>query len=79
MVHIKTKPRAATGGSPLHHLQIAIEITERGNRAAADVLVDADRVARTVINEVDLRQEYEHGLAVAQLELRLDAAADDLL
>lgn len=37
------------------------------------------RFAHIVVNEGDLRQAHEHGLAVSQLELRLDAAADDLL
>ncbi len=46
---------------------------------AADVLLDADRLAGLVVDEVDLRQLDEHRLAVAHLELHLAAAADDLL
>ena len=35
-------------------------------------------LAGFVVNEVELRQTHQHGLAVADFELRLDAAADDL-
>ena len=61
------------------HLQVAIGVSEGGDGAAADVLMDADRLAFLVVNEVQLRQAHEHRLAVAHFELRLDAAADDLL
>ena len=45
----------------------------------ADVLVDADRLAFLVVDEVQLRQPDQHRLAVPHLELRLDARADHLL
>ncbi len=45
----------------------------------ADVLVDADRLAFLVVDEVQLRQPDQHCLAVPQFELRLDARADHLL
>jgi hypothetical protein len=63
----------------LQHLQIAVGIAERGDRSPADVLVDADRLAGLVVDEVDLRQAHQHRLAVAHFIFRLDAAADDLL
>ena len=42
------------------------------------MLVDANGLVGLVVVEIQLRQSHEHGLAVAQLKLRLDAAADDL-
>ena len=52
------------------HLQVAVGVAEGGDRAAADVLLDADGLAGLVVDEVDLRQPHEHRLAVAQLELQ---------
>ena len=43
------------------------------------MLVDANGLACLVVNEVQLGQAHQHGLAVTQFELRLDTAADDLL
>src|SRR5262245_45535038 len=70
---------ALSGCRPLEHLQVAIRVPERCNRAAADDLMDANRFSRPVIDMVHLRQLHEHGLAVAQVELHLRPAADDLL
>ena len=63
----------------LQHLDVAVGVAERGDRATADVLIDADRFAGFVVNEVDFRQAHEHRRPVTQLEFRLDTAADDLL
>ena len=79
MEHQQLEPRAAAALRVFQHLLVAIGIAERGDGPAADVLVDADRLAGLVVIEVQLRQTHEHGLAVAHFELRLDAAADDLL
>ena len=43
------------------------------------MLVDADRLAGLVVDEIDLGQPEQHRLAVAHLEPRLDRRADDLL
>jgi hypothetical protein len=45
----------------------------------ADVLLDADRLALLVVDEADLGQAHQRPASVAQLELRLAAAAHDLL
>ncbi len=73
----ETWSRAAR--DPFEHLEIAVGVAERGNGTAADLLVDADGLAGLVVDEVHLGQAGEHGLAVAKLEFRFDAAADDLL
>ena len=75
----RAETRAAPGGRPLEHLQVAVGVAESSDRAPADVRVDADRLACLVIDEVDLGQAHEHRLAVAHFEFRLDAAADHLL
>lgn len=79
MVDVEAEARAAAGGRPLEHLQVAIGVAECGNGAAADVLLDGDGLAVLVVEEMQFREFQEDGLAVAQLELLLAAAADDLL
>ena len=64
---------------PLQHFEIAVGVAERGDRAAADVLVDADGLAGLVVDEVDLRQRNRTGLPSRISNLRLDRRADDLL
>ena len=76
--HQQLEPRAAAALRVFQHLLVADGIAERGDGPAADVLVDADGLVAFVVVEVQLRQTHEHGLAVAHLKLRLDAAADDL-
>ena len=51
---MKRAPLAGRG--PFQHLQVAVGVAEREDRAAADELVDADRLAGLVVDEVDLRQ-----------------------
>jgi hypothetical protein len=58
---------------------VAVGVAEGEDRAAPDELVDADRLAGLVVDEVDLRQAHEHGLARPHLELRGDRRADHLL
>ena len=78
---VDDQPEARASPAVVHsqHLQVAVGVAERGDRAPADELLDADRLARLVVDEVELRQAHEHRLAVAQLELELARAADDLL
>ena len=56
----QAEARAPAHRRPLQHLEIAVGVAERRNRAAADVLVDADRLAGLVVDEVDLRQAEQH-------------------
>ena len=46
VVDEEAEARAAAGGGPLQHLQVAVGVAEGGDRAAADVRLDADRLAR---------------------------------
>ena len=73
------KARPLPGSGPLQHLQVAVGVAEGGDGPTADVLVDADRLAFLVVDEVEFRQANQNGRALAHLVLRLDAAADDLL
>ena len=52
----RTAGRVAAGGRPLEHLEVAVGVAEGDDRAAADELLDADRLAGLVVDEVDLRQ-----------------------
>src|SRR5271155_4319804 len=63
----------------LQHLQVTVGIAERENGLAADVSIDADRLARAVIDEINLRHAHERGLTIAKLELDNLARTDHLL
>ena len=76
--HEQLEPRAAAALRVFQHLLVSHGVAERHDRAASDVLVDADGFAGLVVIEVQLRQPHEDGLAIAHFKLRLDAAADDL-
>ena len=65
--------------SSIAAFQIAVRIAERGDRPAADMLLDADRLAGLVVDEVDLRQPKQVRRAVLHLELRLDRRPHHLL
>ena len=52
--------------------------SKRGDGTAADVLIDGDRFIGFIIVEIYLRQAHEYRYTIAQLELCLDATADDL-
>ena len=79
MVDVEAEARTGTCGSPLQHFQVAIGIAKRRDGPAADEAGDANRLARLVVDEIDLGQADEHRLVVADLESRLDRAAHDLL
>src|SRR6185369_7941174 len=64
---------------PLEHLLVAVGVAEREDGAPADVVVDPLGLAGTVVDEEDLRLAHQHRTARAQLVLRGDRAADDLL
>ena len=48
------------------HLQVAVGVTERGDWPAANEPVDADRLAGVVVDEVDLGELQERGLAIGR-------------
>ena len=73
------QPRTGRRGRPLEHLEVAVRIAEGHDRPLADGLVDPDGLAFLVVDELDLRQAHDHGLAVADLVLRPDARSDDAL
>jgi hypothetical protein len=79
VMDVETEARARASSGPLEHLQVAVRIAEGGDGAAANMHVDANGLARLVVNEVQLRQAHQHRRAVAQREFRFDAAARDLL
>src|SRR4029453_5261719 len=64
---------------PFEHLEVAIRVAERGERPAADDLVDADGLSSLVIDKIDFRQPHEHGRVAAELVFDLRAASDHLL
>ena len=46
--------RTLTASRPLEHLEVAVGIAESGDRAAANVLVDADRLAGAIVDEIQI-------------------------
>src|SRR5215468_1131111 len=74
-----SETRSCRHGRPLQHLKIAIGVPGGEDRAPADDPIDPNRLARPVIDELDLRQLEDRGLAVLQAELCLAIGADDLL
>ena len=79
VVDDQAEPRSGPRGGPAEHLVVAVGVAERGDRPPADDPLNAHGLARVVVDEVHLRQADEGGLAVADLVLDLDRAADDLL
>ena len=59
VVHQQGKMSAFPGIGPLEHLQVAVGVAERGDRTAPDVLVDGNRLALLVVDEVDRRQAHQ--------------------
>lgn len=64
---------------PAEHLVVAVGVAEGRDRSAADGLLDAYGFAGLVVDEVNLSEAEERGLAVAEFVLQLDGAADNLL
>ena len=60
------------------HLKIAVRISERRDRTLTDMRVDAYGLARSVIDEVHLRETKQDRNVPAQHELCLDARTDYL-
>ena len=70
---------AGTRGRPLQHLLVAVGVAKCSDGATADVLIDADGFAGTIVDEVQVRQASEIGFAINDLEFGFDGASDDLL
>ena|SRR6185369_1233677 len=75
----QAEPWTTSRRGPLEHFDVAVRISERCDRTPADRLMDADRFAGMVVDEVDVGQTKQHRPAVATLVLHFDAAADHLL
>src|SRR5688572_15316436 len=56
VVHDQAQSRAAAGRRPLEHLKIAVGVAESDGRSATDELLDADRLALFVVDEINHRQ-----------------------
>src|SRR5690242_9352230 len=64
---------------PLKHLQVAVRIAKGEYRVPPDEPVDANRLAGTIVNELDLSLFEKQGLAVIPFVFDDAAAANDLL
>ena len=80
VVDDQAEARPGARGGPLQHLQVAVGVAERRDRPAADELVDADGLARAVVDEVDLGQLHRAPACRRRSSnCALDRAADHLL
>src|SRR5688572_21432505 len=70
---------ARTRRSPLEHLQIPIGVAERSDRPPTDELLDGDRLALFVVEEIELSQANEYRHSVPHLVPQLPAASNHLL
>ncbi|BCQ61850.1 hypothetical protein PBOI14_36000 [Pseudomonas sp. Boi14] len=78
VVHQGHEPLATAGGGPLQHLQVAVGVAESQQRAPADDPVDAFRLARAVVVVGQLGGAQDRRLAVLELPLGDEVAADHL-
>jgi hypothetical protein len=54
-MHQESEASPSSDGGSLEHLKITVGVAERGNGAAADVLLDADGFAGFVVDEVQCK------------------------
>jgi hypothetical protein len=47
--------RSGPGGGPFQHLLVAVGVPEGNDRAMPDETIDAERLARAVVDEFDFR------------------------
>ena len=59
-------------------MHVRVGVAERQDRPLTDVLMNADRFAGFVVNEVDFGLPYEDRLPILDLELSDDAGTHDL-
>jgi len=71
MMNETHEAHSASCRGPLEHLLLAVRVAEGKDGATADVLIDADGLAGFVVNEVQLGQFDEQGLAVRSSKLVL--------
>src|SRR5262245_43787316 len=79
VVHDAHETRARAARGIFKHLLVAIGVAEGEDRATADEAVDADRLAVSVVDELDLGRLHQNRLAADHLELRHAARTDYLL
>ena len=58
----QAEPAARARGRPAEHLVVAVGVAEGHDRPAADVPLDAHRLARPVVDEIDLGEPDERRL-----------------
>jgi hypothetical protein len=63
MMDKQAKAGASRNRRPLQHFEIAVGIAECRDRTAADELIDADRLASLVVDEIEFRQTEKLGSA----------------
>jgi hypothetical protein len=78
VVDVEREPWPLPSSRPLQHLQVAVGVAKRGQRSPTELLVDRNRLALLVVEEIELGQADKHRLAVTHLVLDLDAATDHL-
>src|SRR5262245_45471602 len=71
--------RARRGRGPFEHLEITVGVAERNEWTVTDCLLDADRLAGLVVDEVDLSEPEQRWAATSGVVAVLHATADDLL
>ena len=64
VVHEARESSSGTSRCPFQHLQVAVGVSEREDRASAYEAVDADGFARAIVDELDPGLLHEHGFAV---------------
>src|SRR5262245_47670112 len=79
MMNDQSEAGAVFHRGPLEHLKVAIGVAEGNDRAATDEAINADRLARAVVDKIDVRHAIKYRLAVLHFILHLDAASDNLL
>src|SRR5262245_51019355 len=80
VVHDTSETRSTTGRRPFQHLPVAVGIAESEHGPPADEFVDADRLTRSVVDEIGAALAHEYRLALgAQLELGGNGGSDHLL
>src|SRR6185312_6364541 len=66
MMHDSGKARAIAGRRPLQHREIAVGIAEGEDRPPADEAIDADGLARSIVDEFDFGDLQQLRLAIGR-------------
>jgi hypothetical protein len=70
MQHKEPQSRAFAGGRPFQHLTVAAGVSESDAGTLADEEVDADSLARAIVDEESLRFPFKDGSTVLLLVFR---------